>query len=127
MGVLHPQPLRCLLPKHNLLTEGGHGPAPSLAHQQCLEDRERREIPSDFHDEVRAQLRPHRTVLQRVLCRIYARIAVVATRGSLLPDSVQVFTKAPVSGEHLRQSVGQGRPAPVQANVPIWKDDLGDP
>ena len=109
VGVPHPHPLRCLLPKHNLLTEGGHGPPPSLAHQQCLEDSRQREVPSDFRDEVAARLRPRRTVLQRVL---HARIAVVATRGRLFSDSVQIFTKAPVPGEHLRHPVSQGGPAP---------------
>ena len=71
VGVPHPHPLRCLFPKHNLLTEGGHGPPPSLAHQQCLEDRRRREVPSDFHDEVAARSRPRRIVLQRagIWCR----------------------------------------------------------
>ena len=29
VGAPHPRPLRCLLQKHNLLTEGGHGPPPS--------------------------------------------------------------------------------------------------
>ena len=48
----HPRPLRCHLPKHNLLTEGGHDPPPSLARQQCHEDRRRREVPSDFHDKI---------------------------------------------------------------------------
>ena len=43
VGVPHPHPLRCLLPKHNLLTEGGHGPPPSLTRQQCFENRRRRE------------------------------------------------------------------------------------
>ena len=43
VGALHPHSLRCLLPKHNLLTEGGHGPPPSLTRQQCFENRRRRE------------------------------------------------------------------------------------
>ena len=88
VGVPHPHPLRCLFPKHNLLTEGGHGPPPSLAHQQCLEVCRRRDVPSDFHNEVAARPRSRRTVLQRVLRRIHARIAVVATRGRLFSDSV---------------------------------------
>ena len=42
-------------------------------------------------------------------------MAVVATRGCLLPDSVQVFTKASVPGEHLRHLVSQGsRPRPTK-------------
>ena len=116
MGAPHPRSLRCLLPKHNLLTEGGHGPPPSLARQQCPEDRRRRKVPSDFHDEIAARPRPHRTELQRVLRRIHARIAVVATRDRFFPDSVQVFTKAPVPGEHLRHPVNRGgeRPRPTK-------------
>ena len=43
VGVPHPHPLHCLLPKNNLLTEGGHGPPPSLTRQQCFENRRRRE------------------------------------------------------------------------------------
>ena len=39
VGAPHPHSFRCLLPKHNLLTEGGHGPPPSLARQQCRENR----------------------------------------------------------------------------------------
>ena len=54
VGVPHPHPLRCLFPKHNLLKEGGHGPPPSLVHQQCFEDRLRREVSCDFHDEAAA-------------------------------------------------------------------------
>ena len=108
VGAPHPRSHRCLLPKHNLLTERGHGPPPSLARQQCPEDRRRREVQSDFHDEIAARPRPRRTEFQRVLRRIHARIAMVATRGRVLPDSVPVFTKAPVSGEHLRHSVSQG-------------------
>ena len=108
VGAPHPRSLRCHLPKHNLLTEGGHGPSPSLARQQCREDRRRREVPSDFHDEIAARPRPRRTELQRVLRRIHARITVVATRGRFLPDSVQVFAKAPVPGECLRHLVSQG-------------------
>ena len=49
--------------------------------------------------------------------RIYARIAVVATRGRFFPDSVQVFAKVPVPGEHLRHPVSQGggvRPRPTK-------------
>ena len=74
--VPHPRPLCCLLPKHNLLTEGGHGPPPSLARQQSLEDRRRREVPSDFHDEIAARPRPRRTELQRVLRRIHASFLI---------------------------------------------------
>ena len=113
-----------LLPKHNLLTEGGHGPPPSLARQQCLEDRRRREVPSDFHDEITARTRPRRTELQSMLHRIHARITVVATRGRFLLDSVQVFAKAPVPGEHRRHPVDlqgpslTGGPGPVQPYVP---------
>ena len=53
---------------------------------------------------------PHlrRTVFQRMLRQIHARIALVVTRGRLFSDSVQVFTGAPVSGEHLRHPVSQG-------------------
>ena len=127
MGVPHPHPRRYLLPEQNLLTVGGHGTPPSLAHQQCLEDRRRREVSSDFHDEAAARPRPCRTVLQRVLRRIHARIAVKSPCSRLLPDSVKEFTKTPVSGEHLRHPVGQGRPAPVQPNVPVWEDGLEDP
>ena len=128
VGAPHPRSHRCLLPKHNLLTERGHGPPPSLARQQCPEDRRRREVQSDFHDEIAARPRPRRTEFQRVLRRIHARIAMVATRGRVLPDSVPVFTKAPVSGEHLRHSVSQGGGAiPVQPSVPVWKDGLQDP
>ena len=112
VGVPHPYPFRCLLPKHNLLTEGGHGPSPSLARQQCLDDRRRREVPLNFHDEVAARPCPGRTVFQHVLRRIHARIAVVATRGRLFSDSVQVFTKAPVPGKHLSHPVSQGGAAP---------------
>ena len=74
VGAPHPRSLRCLLPKHNLLTEGGHGPPPSLARQQCPEDRRRREVPSDFHDEIAARPRPRQTELQRVPRRIHARV-----------------------------------------------------
>ena len=63
LGVGAPHSFRCLLPKHNLLTEGGHGPPPSLAPQQCRENRLWREIPPDFHDEIAAQPRPRRTEL----------------------------------------------------------------
>ena len=79
-----------------------------------------REGPFDFHDEIAARPRPGRTVLQRVLRRIHARIAMMATRGRLFPDSGQVLIKASVSGEHLRHPVGQGRPTPVQPNIPVW-------
>ena len=116
VGVPHPHPLRCLLPKHNLLTEGGHSPLPSLAHQQRLEDRRRREVPSDFHDEIAARPRLRRTELQRVLRRIHARIAVMGTRGRFLPDSVQVFAKASVPGEHLRHPVSRGGGGPAPSN-----------
>ena len=108
VGAPHPRSLRCHLPKHNLLTEGGHGPPPSLARQQCRENRRRREVPPDFRDETAARPRPRRTELQRVLRRIHARIAVVATRGRFLPDSVQVFAKAPVPGDYLCYPVSQG-------------------
>ena len=127
VGAPHTRSLCCFLPKHNLLTEGGHGPPPSLARQQCPEDRRRREVPSDFHDEIAARPRPRRTELQRVLRRIHARIAVVATRGRFLPDSVQVFIKAPVPGEHLRHPISQEGPGPIQPNVPVWKDGLENP
>ena len=112
VGAPHPRPLRYLLPKHNLLTEGGHGSPPSLVIQHCLEDRRRREVPFDFHDEVAARPRPRRPDLQRLLHQIHTRIAVVATRGRLLSDSEQVFNKAPVPGEHLRHPLSQGGAAP---------------
>ena len=32
-----------------------------------------------------------------------------------------------MSGEHLRHPVGEGRPAPVEPNVLVWKDGLEDP
>ena len=89
VGAPHPCSLRCFLPKHNLLTEEGHGSPPSLARQQCREDRRWREVPPDFRDEIAARPRPRRTELQRVLRRIHARIAVVATRcrvGSVEPN-----------------------------------------
>ena len=127
VGAPHPHSFRCLLPKHNLLTEGGHGPPTSLARQQCPVDRRRREVPSDVHDEIAARPRPRRTELQRVLRRIHARIAVMATSGGFLPDSVQVFAKSPVPGEYLRHPVSQRGPGPIQPNIPVWKDGLENP
>ena len=119
---------RCLLPKHNLLTEGGHDPPPYLAHQYCLEDRRRREIPFDFHSKVAARPRPRRTVVQRVLRRFHARIAVVATHSHLFPDSVHyqtVFTNfsfyresespADVSPRRVRRPVLPPRPLAAEA------------
>ena len=119
---------RCLLPKHNLLTEGGHDPPPYLAHQYCLEDRRRREIPFDFHSKVAARPRPRRTVVQRVLRRFHARIAVVTTHSHLFPDSVHyqtVFTNfsfyresespADVSPRRVRRPVLPPRPLAAEA------------
>ena len=119
---------RCLLPKHNLLTEGGHDPPPYLAHQYCLEDRRRREIPFDFHSKVAARPRPRRTVVQRVLRRFHARIAVVPTHSHLFPDSVHyqtVFTNfsfyqesespADVSPRRVRRPVLPPRPLAAEA------------
>ena len=108
VGALHLRSLRCLLPKHNLLTEEDHGPPPSHTPQQCREDRQWQEVLPDFRDDIAARPRPRRTELQSVLRRIHARIAVVATRGRFLPDSVQVFAKAPMPGEHQRHPVSQG-------------------
>ena len=62
VGTPHPHSFPCLLPKHNELKEG-HGPPPSLARQQCRENRLWREISPDFRDEIAAQPRPHRTEL----------------------------------------------------------------
>ena len=61
VGAPHRRSFRCLLPKHNLLTEGG--PPPSLARQQCRENRLWRKIPPDFRDEIAAQPRPRRAEL----------------------------------------------------------------
>ena len=63
VGTRHPSSPRCHLPKHNLRTEGGHGPPPSLARQQCRENHLWREIPPDYRDEIAAQPRPRRTEL----------------------------------------------------------------
>ena len=128
VGVPHSHPATPFRSTQNSCSQKeGHDPPPSLAHQQCLEDRRRREVPSDFHDEVATRQRPRRTVLQRMLSRVHARIAVVATSGRLFPDSVQVLTKALVSSEHLRHPVDQKSSVPVQPNVPVWKDGLEDP
>ena len=58
VGAPHPHSFRCLLPKHNLLTKGGHGPPPSLARQQCRENHLWREIPPDFRDEIHGAAAP---------------------------------------------------------------------
>jgi hypothetical protein len=71
--------------------------------------------------------RPRRAMFQRVLRLVHICLAVVATPGRIFPDSVEILPEAPVSREHLRHPVGQGRCASVQPNFPVWEDGPEDP
>ena len=127
VGVPHPHPLRCLLPKHNLLTEGGHGRPPSLAHQQCLEDRQRREAhpistAASTPDSIPACAAPNP--------RSHRSDGNARSPLSWFGAGIHQSTRARwAPASPCKSGVGgRGRVAgPVQPNVPVWKDGLDNP
>jgi hypothetical protein len=114
MGIPFSLALRRLLPQHHLLAECGDRLPTPLVRQQRTEHRRRGEVSSYLSNEGAARQRPRRTVLQRVLRRVHALVAMLATRGRLPSYPVQVFTEASMPGKYLRYPIGQGGRTAVQ-------------
>ena len=109
VGVPHPHPLRCLL-NSSLIRSITCSQKEVTALLPLSLDNSASRIAGGERLIRFPRLRLRRTVFQRMLRQIHARIAMVVTRGRLFSDSVHVFTGAPVSGEHLRHPVSQGGP-----------------